>query len=65
MQLVLLDNFTAGPPPRRGGQGELGRLIANGCDRDVPYTRRFLGGRQPLCGTGVMSVMERTLIPLA
>src|SRR6185437_13028778 len=26
-------------------------------------TRRFFGGRQPLCGIGVMSLMERTSIP--
>src|SRR5512134_2647430 len=24
------------------------------------YTRRFFGGRQPLCGTGVISEIERT-----
>src|SRR5689334_12200644 len=29
------------------------------------YTRRFLGGRQPLCGTGVISEIERTLSPIA
>src|SRR5450755_1251644 len=28
-----------------------------------PYTRRFLGGRQPLCGIGVTSLMERTSMP--
>src|SRR5262245_33368099 len=27
------------------------------------YTRRFLGGRQPLCGMGVTSRMERTFMP--
>src|SRR5690606_24012831 len=31
----------------------------------LPQTRRFLGGRQPLCGIGVMSVMEVTLMPRA
>src|SRR5512143_4246222 len=29
------------------------------------YTRRFFGGRQPLCGIGVTSVIERTRSPLA
>src|SRR5215212_914505 len=29
------------------------------------YTRRFFGGRQPLCGTGVISEIERTLSPIA
>src|SRR6476661_2399646 len=29
------------------------------------YTRRFFGGRQPLCGTGVMSAIERTFSPIA
>src|SRR5512139_3557426 len=28
------------------------------------YTRRFFGGRQPLWGTGVLSEIERTLIPI-
>src|SRR5450759_3657869 len=28
------------------------------------YTRRFLGGRQPLCGTGVISAMVRTFNPI-
>ncbi len=28
------------------------------------YTRRFFGGRQPLCGTGVISEIERTLMPI-
>src|ERR1017187_4951568 len=28
-----------------------------------PYTLRFFGGRQPLCGIGVTSLMERTSIP--
>src|SRR5512142_1071828 len=28
------------------------------------YTRRFFGGRQPLCGTGVISDIERTLRPM-
>src|SRR5581483_3964123 len=27
------------------------------------YTRRFLGGRQPLCGIGVMSLIVRTSMP--
>src|SRR6188768_3852504 len=27
------------------------------------YTRRFLGGRQPLCGIGVWSLIERTSMP--
>src|SRR5215831_13122015 len=30
-----------------------------------PYTRRFLGGRQPLCGIGVMSEMLVILRPQA
>src|SRR5512135_1788789 len=29
------------------------------------YTLRFFGGRQPLCGIGVTSVIERTRNPLA
>src|SRR6185312_3141615 len=29
------------------------------------YTRRFLGGRQPLCGSGVTSSMALTLRPAA
>ena len=30
----------------------------------INYTRRFFGGRQPLCGTGVISEMERTFKPI-
>src|SRR5437016_1688050 len=29
------------------------------------YTRRFLGGRQPLCGSGVTSSMALTVSPAA
>src|SRR5208283_3857042 len=29
------------------------------------YTLRLFGGRQPLCGIGVVSFMERTSIPAA
>src|ERR1035441_6850191 len=31
--------------------------------REHPYTRRFLGGRHPLCGIGVTSLIERTSRP--
>jgi hypothetical protein len=31
----------------------------------ICYTRRFLGGRQPLCGNGVMSVIDTTVRPAA
>src|ERR1019366_5512261 len=30
---------------------------------DTSYTLRFLGGRHPLCGMGVTSLMDRTSIP--
>jgi hypothetical protein len=43
----------------RGRQaGPDGARVETGCGSALPvgnYTRRFLGGRQPLCGTGVMS----------
>jgi hypothetical protein len=29
------------------------------------YTLRFFGGRQPLCGMGVTSEIDKTLIPAA
>src|SRR5215472_9787972 len=32
---------------------------------DFNYTRRFLGGRQPLCGSGVTSSMALTVRPAA
>src|SRR3954462_6118727 len=33
--------------------------------RGFDYTRRFLRGRQPLCGSGVMSSIDFTLRPAA
>src|ERR1043165_1567658 len=31
--------------------------------KDADYTRRFFGGRQPLCGIGVLSLIDRTSSP--
>lgn len=39
--------------------------MAGPIDKSENQTRRFLGGRQPLCGIGVMSVIERTRSPAA
>src|SRR5581483_1740446 len=33
--------------------------------QDIGYTRRFLGGRQPLCGSGVTSSMALMVRPAA
>src|SRR4030095_3131309 len=45
-----------------------GRRLPN-AEREPPpdpnYTRRRFGGRQPLCGIGVKSLIERTSIPAA
>src|SRR5687768_12727809 len=37
----------------------------SGWQPDLRYTRRFLGGRQPLCGSGVTSSMALMFMPAA
>src|SRR6202051_4464671 len=39
--------------------------LRGGCGIGQPQTRRFLGGRQPLCGSGVTSSMALTFSPAA
>ncbi len=44
----------------RGGvcPAPVGKLVELACTKILPgYTRRFFGGRQPLCGIGVMSLI--------
>src|SRR3954468_19852868 len=50
--------FTVGRPSSR-----LLTTIRPGLRDGKNQTRRFLGGRQPLCGMGVTSLIARTSIP--
>src|SRR3954469_18280881 len=50
--------FTVGRPSSR-----LLTTIRPGLRDGINQTRRFLGGRQPLCGMGVTSLIARTSIP--
>src|SRR5580704_2122654 len=38
-------------------------IASSSCLKSKNQTRRFFGGRQPLCGIGVRSLMERTSSP--
>src|SRR5690242_19555522 len=45
--------------------GRRGEKRTHSPQGQVLYTRRRFGGRQPLCGIGVTSLIERTSIPAA
>src|SRR5208282_963219 len=61
---IPLESLSSGDGPKRIGdpsRGPAKRWRLRCCDQ----TRRFFGGRQPLCGTGVTSLMVRTSMPAA